>query len=311
MKKNKKLNRANPHFEFNINTGNIYTQLCNKWDELPREIFEQMEWKLKTILSQQKLITVPFSRKMKKYLDGQKKALKSVQEESMDLNNPPFTGYFVHPHGNAGFDLIAYNENCILEYAKDEDFDFFFALKLIALDLINVEKFLDYQFEINFNSNSKDYKRFLKAILLKYKPWVKLYPIAKIVNSFIENELNGSENRELSEKKLKAKSKNIETNELPIEEIPEVKLPETKNVLKTFLSGETNNPDHLTVKQASEFLDIAEQTIYGYTHRKQIPFYKPHKKLYFLKSELEEWLRQGKQGIKTKIEIKIKSPKRF
>ena len=66
----KSKNITNPHFELNINTENIYTVLCNKWDELPREIFEQMEWKLKTSLWQKKIITVPFSRKMKKYLDG-------------------------------------------------------------------------------------------------------------------------------------------------------------------------------------------------------------------------------------------------
>ena len=60
---------------------------------------------------------------------------------------------------------------------------------------------------------------------------------------------------------------------------------ETKKSPNFF--AETFNPDHLTVKQASEFLNIAKQNIYKYTHRKQIPFYKPHKKLYFLKSELD------------------------
>jgi excisionase family DNA binding protein len=67
---------------------------------------------------------------------------------------------------------------------------------------------------------------------------------------------------------------------------------ETKKFSNIF--AETVNPDHLTVKQASEFLNIAEQTIYGYTHRKQIPFYKPHKKLYFLKTELEVMVEAGK-----------------
>ncbi len=148
------------HSLYSINTGSIYTNLCNQWDELPRVIFEQIEWKLKTILLQKKLITVAFSKKMRKYIDGQKNALITIKEESKDPTNPPFTNYFVHPHGNEGFDLMAYNENCMLEYEADADFDFFFALKLLVLDLMKFDEFLVYHYTTNFKSDSKKYKSF-------------------------------------------------------------------------------------------------------------------------------------------------------
>ncbi|MBK7816417.1 MAG: hypothetical protein IPJ60_02000 [Sphingobacteriaceae bacterium] len=48
--KNNKLKNPDPHYEFNINTGYIYTDLCNMWSEVPRELFEKVEWKLKSIL---------------------------------------------------------------------------------------------------------------------------------------------------------------------------------------------------------------------------------------------------------------------
>lgn len=76
-------------------------------------------------------------------------------------------------------------------------------------------------------------------------------------------------------------------------------------------SAEENNPDMLSIEQASEYLNLATQTIYGYTSRRAIPFYKPYKKVYFLKSELEEWVKQGKKPLKEIRVSKIKKTKRF
>ncbi|MGC4034446.1 MAG: helix-turn-helix domain-containing protein [Chitinophagaceae bacterium] len=49
------------------------------------------------------------------------------------------------------------------------------------------------------------------------------------------------------------------------------------------------------VKQASQFLDIAIQTLYGYTSNFTIPFFKKGKKLYFKKSDLIKWINDGKK----------------
>ena len=51
----------------------------------------------------------------------------------------------------------------------------------------------------------------------------------------------------------------------------------------------------LSAEQASQFLNLAKQTIYGLTCKNEIPFFKRGKKLYFKKSELEQWLTEGRQ----------------
>ena len=61
----KQRKHIDPHHPFTINTGYIYTELCNQWPKLPRELFEQLEWKLKTIRWQKKMVTVAYSENMK------------------------------------------------------------------------------------------------------------------------------------------------------------------------------------------------------------------------------------------------------
>lgn len=46
----------------------------------------------------------------------------------------------------------------------------------------------------------------------------------------------------------------------------------------------------------------AVPTIYGYVHRRTIPYHKNSKKLYFLKSEIDDWLRSGRQLTNTEAE---------
>jgi excisionase family DNA binding protein len=46
----------------------------------------------------------------------------------------------------------------------------------------------------------------------------------------------------------------------------------------------------LTIDDAVEFTGLARQTIYGKISQRQIPFYKVKRKVYFRKSELEEWM---------------------
>jgi hypothetical protein len=69
---------------------------------------------------------------------------------------------------------------------------------------------------------------------------------------------------------------------------------------------------HTNQPEPDHWLDINElvaydpekrskATFYGYTSRKEIPFHKNCKKLVFLKSEIDHWLKQGRQ--KTNAEI--------
>jgi excisionase family DNA binding protein len=57
---------------------------------------------------------------------------------------------------------------------------------------------------------------------------------------------------------------------------------------------QSEEPDRiLSLKETATFLNLAQQTVYGFTSKQQIPFIKKGKKLYFRKSELEKWLLEG------------------
>jgi excisionase family DNA binding protein len=78
------------------------------------------------------------------------------------------------------------------------------------------------------------------------------------------------------------------------------------SVKKAFVDSASNEPhvinsEILSLKEASLFLNLASQTIYGFTSKREIPFIKKGKKLYFQKSVLEKWLLEGK--CKSKAEI--------
>ena len=71
------------------------------------------------------------------------------------------------------------------------------------------------------------------------------------------------------------------------------------------ISKETQNSSEelLTIKQASEFLNLTVQTLYSYVHRAEIPVCKRQKKLYFSKQDLLSWVKDGRK--KTSVEIKL------
>ena len=57
----------------------------------------------------------------------------------------------------------------------------------------------------------------------------------------------------------------------------------------------------ISIQEASAFLNLAKQTLYSFTSRNIIPFFKKGKKLYFRKSDLINWLSEGKQKSKSEI----------
>lgn len=59
----------------------------------------------------------------------------------------------------------------------------------------------------------------------------------------------------------------------------------------------------MTVKDAAEFLNLAVPTIYGLIHDSQIPFNKRTKRIYFLKSDLLEWIKAGRRKTRAEIEM--------
>ena len=60
-------------------------------------------------------------------------------------------------------------------------------------------------------------------------------------------------------------------------------------------------PEILNVQQAARFLQLKPATVYEKTSTKQIPHFKKGNKLYFYRSQLQEWIDEGK--VKTSGQI--------
>jgi excisionase family DNA binding protein len=62
-------------------------------------------------------------------------------------------------------------------------------------------------------------------------------------------------------------------------------------------------PEHLNLKQLSEYINYSEPAIYKMIAQAEIPAYKLSGKLLFKKTEIDEWLMQFKQPtIKARID---------
>ena len=63
-------------------------------------------------------------------------------------------------------------------------------------------------------------------------------------------------------------------------------------------------PDRiLKIAEAAEMLGVATATVYQYVWRKEIPHYKPNKKLlYFKESELIEWMTSRRIASSTELD---------
>jgi excisionase family DNA binding protein len=77
-----------------------------------------------------------------------------------------------------------------------------------------------------------------------------------------------------------------------------------RRVLSESSTGSINQGDvMLSIKEASQLLNVAVPTIYHYTSQRQIPFFKRGKRLYFSKDALMEWVKEGKVKTVTEIEL--------
>lgn len=75
-----------------------------------------------------------------------------------------------------------------------------------------------------------------------------------------------------------------------------------QKALAGFQPGKANeDPAFLNLNEASEFLNLANQTVYGLTSKREIPFFKRGKKLYFRESDLVAWLEKGRNRSQDEI----------
>ncbi len=69
-------------------------------------------------------------------------------------------------------------------------------------------------------------------------------------------------------------------------------------------------PEYLNIQQASVFLNLAQQTIYGKVSTRTIPFIKKGGKLMFQKSKLETWLLEGTKNSINEYQNNVKRSKK-
>jgi excisionase family DNA binding protein len=58
----------------------------------------------------------------------------------------------------------------------------------------------------------------------------------------------------------------------------------------------------LSAHQAATYLDLSLAYLYRLTSANQIPYYKPGKKIYFKKGELDQWMLRNRKETKSEIE---------
>lgn len=85
----------------------------------------------------------------------------------------------------------------------------------------------------------------------------------------------------------------IITNTPDLESIVYSSVKKALNEIQTETTGKAT--DFLDLNEASKFLNLAKQTIYGLTCKREIPFFKRGKKLYFRETDLILWLEKGKK----------------
>lgn len=87
-----------------------------------------------------------------------------------------------------------------------------------------------------------------------------------------------------------------------------------KNVLDRIdilTNAVLSNKQILNLEEAAAFTGVAVSYLYKLTSNQQIPHFKPRgKMIYFDRTELEEWLRQGRVNCTRDIDIKAARPQR-
>ena len=89
--------------------------------------------------------------------------------------------------------------------------------------------------------------------------------------------------------------------EYKFEELPRAigllheKLDNIERMVQNLQPEKETAPDLLTVAEAATLLTLAVPTIYSKASRREIPFCKQGKRLYFSRGELLEWIKSGKK----------------
>lgn len=84
----------------------------------------------------------------------------------------------------------------------------------------------------------------------------------------------------------------------------------TANILKAFRNEQTptDQPEQLlTIQEAAEFLSLTVPTMYSKVSKGELPVMKRSKRLYFSRTELLEYLKDGRKKSNAEIEQEAKA----
>jgi hypothetical protein len=143
------------------------------------------------------------------------------------------------------YDLEAYEE---IE-RKDDFFDYFFACKLSHVGLLEIDSFLAFHLDYNFNNNSKEYFRFLNIIIRQYQVKIFNSDVVEIVKEWIklsedDSELSGTE------KEIKTKNK---TKRQPADNVTKLTQEQTALLIHFLQEGKIILKDeNLNKKEAGQ-----------------------------------------------------------
>ena len=83
------------------------------------------------------------------------------------------------------------------------------------------------------------------------------------------------------------------------------RLDSIENLIKATMKNKVESSivtEIFNLNQAAEYLSLSKSAIYKKTSEREIPHFKQGKKLYFKRSELDDWLTQLKIATKADIE---------
>ncbi len=70
--------------------------------------------------------------------------------------------------------------------------------------------------------------------------------------------------------------------------------PKVETVIEYAPAQEVNTKRNLNIKEAAEYLNLSSKTLYTYTEKAKIPFYKIGSRILFKTEELDAWLKERK-----------------
>lgn len=76
-----------------------------------------------------------------------------------------------------------------------------------------------------------------------------------------------------------------------------------EKVLKNLNPSNSSTEDiFMNIEETSKLIDLSVSTVYGLVHKNKIPYHKKGKRLYFLKSEILDWIKSGKIETTSELE---------